>query len=306
MRIRQESDSERATCSILSGSVIRHYLEWSDRGRSAIWRQVVAVVLGFSAWVIGSAPAVALLGRLINDPRTGAAAFEYTFVVGFLAVPLIVWLLLGRPAWSVALPSWPPRLADYGLGIAIRWAVMIVMYGVLLAPAGRLTYRGWGGALAGGAPLLLATVVGFAVQTGFEELYFRGLVAQATRRITKWAPAVIGVQALFFAQLHAGNVEAWGHGVLSMTPYFLAALTFAWAAWRTGSLLMSMGLHFANNAFLVLFVNTRGDVIQSAAPFVVETPDVAHAIVFAVGQAVLTIAAIELSTRKRSTRAPVG
>lgn len=286
--------------------MIRHYLEWSDEGRSAIWRQLVAVVLGFAVWVIGSAPVVALLGGLLDDPRTAAAAFEYTFVVGFLAVPLIVWLLLRRPAWSVALASWPPRLGDYGLGIAIGWAVMSVMYATLLAPAGRLTYRGWGAELAGGAPLLLATVLGFAIQTGFEELYFRGLLMQATHRVTKWAPAVIGVQALFFAQLHAGNVEAWGHGTLAMAPYFLAAVTFAWAAWRTGSLVMPMGLHFANNAFLVLFVNTRGDVIQSAAPFVAETPDPAHAVAFALGQAILTIAAVEIVTRKRSPRAPAG
>lgn len=282
---------------------ISSYLEWSDEGRSAIWRYVVAVVLGFVLWTLGSAPAVLLLQDFLSDPATESVAFEYTFVIGFVAVPLIVWLLLGRPGWSVALPAWPPRLLDYGLGIGIQWVVMTVMYLALVLPFGRLSYRGWDAEMSAGLPILVATIVGFAIQTGFEELYFRGLVAQATRRLVKWTPAVIGVQALFFAQLHVGNVEAWGGGITAMLPYLAAALALGWAAWRTGSLLISMGLHMGNNLFLVLFVNTEGDVIQSVAPLVAQTPEPARAIAFAVGQALLAVAAVELVVRRRAARA---
>lgn len=57
-----------------------------------------------------------------------------------------------------------------------------------------------------------------------------------------------------------------------MLPYLLMALTFAWAAWRTGSLLISMGLHFANNLAIALFVSTKGDVIPTLSPFVNMNP----------------------------------
>ena len=279
--------------------VIHNYLEWSDEGRPAIWRYLAAIVLGFLFWMWGSIPAILLLQDFLNDPATKSVAFEYTFVVGLVAIPLIVRYLLKRPAFSVALPSWPPRLADYGLGIAIQWAAMVVMYLV----AAKVSFRGWEHVTAAAVPMLFAALLGLALQTAFEELYFRGLIAQATRRLIKWLPAVIGVQAVYFASLHVGNVEAWGGGNLAMVPYLVPALAWGWIAWRTGSLLMPMGLHFANNAFLVLFVNTRGDVLQTATPFIAETPTIERAALFAVGQAVLTIVAVEWIVRRRAARA---
>ena len=280
-------------------TVIRNYLEWSDEGRPAIWRYLAAIVLGFVFWMWGSIPAILLLQDFLNDPATKSIAFEYTFVVGLVAIPLITRYLLKRPAFSVALPSWPPCLADYGLGIAIQWAAMVVMYLV----AAKVSFRGWDHVTAAGVPMLFAALLGLALQTAFEELYFRGLIAQATRRLIQWLPAVIGVQAVYFASLHVGNVEAWGAGNLAMVPYLVPALAWGWIAWRTGSLLMPMGLHFANNAFLVLFVNTKGDVLQTVTPFIAETPTIERAALFAVGQAVLAIAAVEWIVRRRAARA---
>ena len=87
--------------------VTRNYLEWSDEGRPAIWRYLAAIVLGFVFWMWGSIPAILLLQDFLNDPATKSVAFEYTFVVGLVAIPLIVRYLLKRPAFSVALPAWP-------------------------------------------------------------------------------------------------------------------------------------------------------------------------------------------------------
>ena len=86
------------------------------------------------------------------------------------------------------MPSWPPRLADFGLGIAIQWALMAAMYATFLLPFGKITYQGWNLDIVSTLPLLLATLIGLFIQTGFEELYFRGLLQQATRRIAKCAP----------------------------------------------------------------------------------------------------------------------
>lgn len=79
--------------------VVRNYLEWSDAGRPAIWRYLAAVVLGFLFWMWGSIPAILLLQDFLKDPATTSVAFEYTFVVGLVAIPLITRYLLKRPAF---------------------------------------------------------------------------------------------------------------------------------------------------------------------------------------------------------------
>ena len=88
-----------------------------------------------------------------------------------------------------------------------------------------------------------------------------------------------------------------------MAPYFVTAITWGWVAWRTGSLLLSMGLHVGNNTFLVLFVNSRGDVIQSGAPFVLENLTLPHTIIAGIIHAVLTIIIVEFVMRRRERKA---
>lgn len=286
------------------GAGVAHYLDWSDQGRPAIWRYLVVVVLGFVIWVMGSVPEVAPLGRFIKDPISSTLVLQYSFVVGFVAIPLLTWLVLGRPWFSVALPAWPPKVRELLLGIGIQWAAMIVLYLVLVVPSGRLSFRGWDAQFLSRLPLLALAVVGFLIQTGFEELYFRGLLEQATRRVITWAPIVIGLQAAFFAQLHAGNVTAWGGGIGAMIPYFCAALALGWAAWRTGALSMSIGLHMGNNMFLTFVVATQGDVIGETAPFVAMTPEPWRAWLFAGGQLLLIVAAVEFFARGRTVRGP--
>jgi uncharacterized protein len=232
-------------------------------------------------------------------------ALEYSFAGVVIVVLLIARFLLGRPGWSVALPSWPPRWADYGVGMAIWWAGMAVIY-LALIPLGRLTFHGWSSLAGAGLLLALATIVGVAIQTAAEELYFRGLLAQATRRITKWIPVVIGVQALLFAQLHAGNIEGWGGGIPAMAPYFATAVALGWTAWRSGSLMMPMGMHFANNVVLFLLVSTSGDVVKASTPFVARQPSVVLGIGEAFLQAVIVIVLVEIMARRRAAKAESG
>jgi uncharacterized protein len=236
----------------------RDYLKWSDEGRSSVWLYLIAVILGYLGLQLGSIPVFLVLGRFLGEAAaTGFVAVEYTFAGVIVVVLLVVKFLLGRPSWSVALPSWPPRWADYGVGMAIWWAAMTPFYLALIL-FGRLTFQCWSSFSGEGLLLFLVMIVGVAIQTGAEEIYFCGLLAQVTRRITKWIPVVLVVQALFFAHLHGGNVKAWGGGIAAMTPYFATAMALGCATWRSGSLMMPMGMHFANNSTLFLLVSTKG------------------------------------------------
>jgi uncharacterized protein len=280
------------------------YLDASHLGRASLWRYLLAIVLGFIGWQAGSIPALLLMSK---DPALQRVQFQFTFVLPALIVLLLVRLLLGRPAWTVALPAWPPRWRDYFVAIGIGWGVMLTLLLVIFAwvPGFELTYRGWGGFVSGGVTLLAMLCAGFMIQTAFEELYFRGLLMQATWRFTHRLPVVLAVQAYVFASLHAGNLEGFAASYATMVPYFIAALYLGWVAWRTGSLVMPMGLHFANNGWNALFVNTKGDVIVTAAPFIGPTVSLGTFIGYAICQALLVGCAVEWLMRRRERRAGV-
>lgn len=57
--------------------------------------------------------------------------------------------------------------------------------------------------------------------------------------------------------------------MVGFVPYIISALYFGYAAWRTGSLWLAIGLHWANNAFLAsLISSSSGDVIGSETLFI--------------------------------------
>jgi len=61
--------------------LIRNCLDWSDKGKPAIGRYVVAVVLGLVFWMWGSFPVILLLQVFFEDPATSPTAFECTFII---------------------------------------------------------------------------------------------------------------------------------------------------------------------------------------------------------------------------------
>ena len=123
-------------------------------------------------------------------------------------------------------------------------------------------------------------------------MLFRGYLTQFMRRLSKHPAVFIGVPALVFAAPHIANVESLGGGPLVLLPYFATGLLYGWAAYRSGSLYMSWGLHFNNNLFNLLVVGTEDDILKSAAPLQFPGPDLAVTTVIILGQAALTFAVL--------------
>lgn len=301
MTTREQSGAEQKGRAVTPGGQAS-YLDWSHRNRSHIFLYLVAIVAGFVGWQFGSIPALFLMSE---DPAQRSVEFQFTFLIPALLLLVLVRVLFGRPGWTVAFPVWPPRWSDYLVGIAIGWAVMVLLLILLLLflPGFKLTYRGLEGMITGGPSMILMLCAGFAIQTAFEELYFRGLMMQALRRLARFVPLILVVQAYLFAQLHTANLEVSGSYVFKLVPYLAAALYLGWVAWRTGSLLMPMGLHFANNAWSALFINSQGDVIQTAAPFIGPPGSLNLFIGYSIAQAILVTAAVEFVVRRRSALA---
>jgi len=276
---------------------IGSYLDWSTRGRPAIWRYVLAVVLTVAVMLLAGQLISPLVKPLAIDPTLRTVILTFSFLPGFVAAPLMVKWVLGRPAFSVALPAWPGRWREYILGLAAGWIVLAATF-ILSAPYTQFHFHGFGGMDASFFLLLMVMVVGFVFQTGFEELAFRGLIMQGTRVLTGSPWAVLLVQAILFAALHIPNLKGYDGNLLVMTPYLLAALVFGWAAMRSGSLLLPMGLHLANNTFLNFIISMEGDVIGGTAPMSIAPHTLTGIAIFGLTQAALEVGMIELLVRR--------
>jgi membrane protease YdiL (CAAX protease family) len=280
----------------------RHYLDWSLKGKPALWRYSIAFLIAMFIWVVGAIPEMMLFGELVANPRTGPITMLYSFLPGLFGIFVVVRLLLGRPAYSVFSPAWPPRWVDYGIGILFGYLISGALV-LASVPFVGTTYQGFGLERDLGLSLILLMIVGFVIQTAFEELLFRGLLMQFARRITSWLPFVFLAPALLFAIPHFGNVSAWtSSGLIAVLPYIIVAVSWAWVVWRTGSLLMSMGLHFANNSFNALASGVKGDIIVPYAPIIQEMPPLPLVLALTLAQAALTLIAIELWMRRVERR----
>lgn len=158
-----------------------------------------------------------------------------------------------------------PR-SDWLRGFVTAVAVMLPVYLVLVGlsflfdrPEPNLPFGRW-------AALLPLTILFLLLQTGAEELFFRGYLQQQlaarfrARWIWMWIPAVV------FALLH-WNPQAGDNLPLLL----LSALTFGLVAAdlteRTGSLGAAMGLHFVNN-FVGIGIVAIGETITGLALYV--------------------------------------
>ena len=244
-----------------------HYLNWSHVGRASGARYTAGALLVLLAWAAGTlAPGIMRAATGI-DPQGGAAAglacLLSTFALAFLAVPLTVRMVHRRPGWSVALPRPVGPVRDLGRGIGIALVSLLIVDAVstIWEPISfvGIDLRRW-------LPLAAVAAVGFGIQAGFEELFFRGYLMQLTRRFTRATVLVVGLPTLGFATMHWGNLTQFGNNPLQLAPYLLLGATLGWAAWRSGSLWLPLGMHWANNTYGILILGNQGDVLPSGAP----------------------------------------
>jgi membrane protease YdiL (CAAX protease family) len=101
-------------------------------------------------------------------------------------------------------------------------------------------------------------LVGILIQTGAEEVLFRGYLQQqlAARFASPWAWMVL--PSAVFAVLHYNPVQMGGNAWIVVLAVFLFAVLAADLTARTGSIGAAWGFHFANNAVAILFVAMEG------------------------------------------------
>jgi hypothetical protein len=257
-------------------ATLASYLDWSDKGASTFARYAIGLVLIFASWfVLGALLAipftvlgVTVLGGGVAGKTLGVVS---SFFAAAAAVPLVTRYLLKRPWWSFGFPE--ARIDYRAVGIALAVGLVVSLASTLIFGAlGLLQIRFQTPDLGQYLLLLAVAGVGLLVQTGTEEFMYRGYLTQFVRRYTANPVAFIGVPALIFAAMHIANIAAFGRHWHVLLPYLVAALLYAWFAYRTGALWMAIGLHWANNLGNSVLIGTDIDVLPSLAPVIIEDP----------------------------------
>ena len=258
---------------------ITSYLDWSDKGKSSHWRYVLGFLLSVFVFFVlagfGMFPLILFVPDYKASLTLSVMATLMAFIIPFIALPLIVKLVHQRPWWSVAMPrlrfeSWN-FLTALWVYLTVSVATVLLFSMIGLMPIEYNPDFDWSVLL----PVAFIGMVGIFIQAGSEEILFRGYLTQFVRRFTENKYVFIGIPALLFALPHIANISELGGGLLVATPYLMSGLVYAWAAYRTGSLWMGLGLHWSNNYTSLVLIATHGDVLPSAASFQIEVPGLA-------------------------------
>ena len=147
----------------------------------------------------------------------------------------------------------------------------------------------------------LVSIIFLPMQSGTEEIVFRGYLNQGFAHVlkNKWIAFVI--TSVLFAAMHLSNPEALkgaeeGILLLTMSSYFLFGFIACLMVWMDDGLESAIGFHAANNTFAAIFVNYEGSVLPTPSLFMA-TPNTAIDVPISLA-AMTLIALILYKTRK--------
>lgn len=219
-----------------------------------VYALCVAAIFGLIALWTGAEGARAWLDEVSTEAGpTGTLLLLATFVGMALGPMAAVWLLHRRTALSLFGPI-PAMIRHFGVTLAICVAVYAV---TALIPTPSLTLLPntemsiW-------ASFLPLALVGVLVQTGAEEVLFRGYLQQ--QLAARFASPVMWMilPSALFAALHYQPEIMGPNTWLMIAAVFVFAILAADLTAVTGNIGAAWALHFVNNALAILVVATDG------------------------------------------------
>ena len=236
-------------------------------GRSQLWRTigglVLASVLYFLALQVilaGLLAGAVLWGRGLTlqaiaegSTPAGLMVLLYSYVPLTFGIALATSLMRKRSAMGLIGPPGP------ALRCCLWVAVPLMAVSVGLIPLSLMSDDvARNVSFLHQLPWLPVAVVGLFIQTGTEELVFRGFLQQqlAARWASPWVWMLL--PSLIFGVLHYAPVEYGASAPFVVGWAVLFGLAAADLTARTGNLGAAVGLHFANNAASMLLVGVAG------------------------------------------------
>jgi membrane protease YdiL (CAAX protease family) len=259
-----------------------------------------------AGWISGLPP-----GMVMDTTRwVGAAMFFLTFAGLHLGLAVTLPLLHRRGFSSLFGPDYRLNARQFRNGLLAMLALAAGLYALMavehlvlpediLPEVARLRPTGeW---LMGLAPALALILL----QVSAEEVAFRGYLLQQLRARFR-SPLVWAVlPALVFGALHFDPVT---YGLVNAGAYVVNAATMgtlaAFVTMRTGNLGAAIGLHFANNAAIVVF-GLEGQLSGFSLYGVAMDPASGYATYSIVAQTVVAVAIFAVWWRWMNRRRPI-
>ena len=111
-------------------------------------------------------------------------------------------------------------------------------------------------------------------QASYEEILFRGYLAQGIGVRTKSRILVILIPSVLFGLMHSLNPEVDSYGFWIVMPqYIFFGLLFGIISVMDDGIELAMGAHTANNIFMSIFITSKSSVLQTPAMFLQEKVD---------------------------------
>jgi membrane protease YdiL (CAAX protease family) len=264
------------------------FLEVAKRGRNAWWLYLVGILLIFLSVLIGyvvvSIPiGVLLAGQLslggggLDSEQAGIQIQrmiqESTVLSYWLTSAPLIFLGLGtffvvtvlhrRNFWTLVSGdrSFNPKRFLSGFAVWFLFACLQTIGEFVLTPQS----FSWNFQIIPWLTFLPLALIVTPLQTSAEELFFRGYLLQGLGLLTR-QPIVLAIaSSLPFATVHFANPEMARGAIWMGLSYFALAAFLALITLKDNRLELALGVHAANNLFIVLFANTKDSVIQSPA-----------------------------------------
>lgn len=237
-----------------------------ERGASEHFVQKLVGTWGiFIGWFIGGGIITSILMMIFTDENNLFHVYPTAFT-NFLILIGCIYLVMRwfkRPFLSLITHRQKFDYGQYFFGFGL-WTAMLGVssyIGYLTAPADyEFTFE-----LETFAIALLLLAIWLPIQTGAEEIFFRGYLPQLfSARISNfWVLLVIS--SLLFSAPHMANPEAAGNLGVAFAAYALIGATFGIGSYLTGSLEIGMGAHLANNFFGLLIVGYANSAVPGNA-----------------------------------------
>lgn len=237
------------------------------RKRPQIWRLIVGIILiaaiylagvtalfGIIRLIVGPELIMSWTDRVIAAETPTATLLLMTSFAGMALGPVLaVRLMHNRGAGSLFGPS-ARVLRDFvkaALTVLAFYMVMLIIWSNWFDARPNLDPFLW-------LSFLPLAIIGLLLQTGAEELLFRGYLTQQLAARFRSPLVWFLLPALAFAALHYDPTSAGGNVWLIVSSAFAFGLVATDLTRITGTLGAAWGFHFANNVAAVLIIATDG------------------------------------------------
>ena len=198
------------------------------------------------------------------SPIAGLVLMIIPFVLGLITLLALVKPIHERPMLSVVTGHLSFRWKKFFWGAGV-WLLLISVYAFIATITGiqkiELQFD----------PTTLFTLAAVSIillplQTGFEEVLFRGYLMQGFAKIFKYRWLPLLVTALIFGGLHFFNPEVKEFGAMIVMPqYIWFGIFFGICALMDEGLELAWGVHAINNIFLSVFFTQDSSALQTPA-----------------------------------------